>query len=553
MLSDIEIANAAQPLEITKIAKKLGLKSVDIEPYGHDKAKIARPTLERIKKNKKQGKLILVTAITPTPAGEGKSTVSIGLADALKRLKQNVALSLREPSLGPCFGIKGGACGGGYSQIIPMADINLNFTGDIHAITAANNLLSAMIDNHIKHGNALKIKKVFFKRAVDLNDRALREITVGLGGKINGEPRTDGFNITVASEIMAILCLAEDLTDLKKRIEKIIVAENDKGEPIYAKDLKAAGAMSAILKDAVLPNLVQTLEGTPAFVHGGPFANIAHGTSSVIAAKTALGLADYVVTEAGFGADLGAEKFFDIFGRLSGLFPSAVVLVATARALKMHGGVIKQDLSHENLNAIKSGFANLKAHIENLRKYNVNPIVAINKFATDTKKELNLIKKLCNEMGVQAVVSEGWEKGGKGCIALAKAVINNIKNPLKTVLYDTNLNLNEKIKKVATEIYGAKSVSYTKEATAALKKFEKWGYGKLPICVAKTQNSISHEKTWLGAPKGYDFPITEVRLSAGAGFVVVLSGTINTMPGLPIRPAAEDIDVTADGKVTGLF
>ena len=553
MLSDIEIANAAKPLEITKIAKKLGLKSVDIEPYGHDKAKIARPTLERIKKNKKQGKLILVTAITPTPAGEGKSTVSIGLADALKRLKQNVALSLREPSLGPCFGIKGGACGGGYSQIIPMADINLNFTGDIHAITAANNLLSAMIDNHIKHGNALKIKKVFFKRAVDLNDRALREITVGLGGKINGEPRADGFNITVASEIMAILCLAEDLTDLKKRIEKIIVAENTSGEPIYAKDLKAAGAMSAILKDAVLPNLVQTLEHTPAFVHGGPFANIAHGTSSVIAAKTALGLADYVVTEAGFGADLGAEKFFDIFGRLSGLFPSAVVLVATARALKMHGGVAKQDLSHENLNAIQAGFANLKAHIENLRKYNVNPIVAINKFATDTKKELNLIKKLCNETGVQAVISEGWEKGGKGCVALAKAVMEGIKNSSKTVLYETNLSLKEKIKKVATEIYGAKSVSYTKEAEDALKKFEKWGYGKLPICVAKTQNSISHEKNWLGAPKGYDFPITEVRLSAGAGFVVVLSGTINTMPGLPARPAAEDIDVTADGKVIGLF
>jgi formate--tetrahydrofolate ligase len=553
MLSDIEIANAATPFEIAKIAKKLGLKTADIEPYGHDKAKIARPTLERIKKNGKKGQLILVTAITPTPAGEGKSTVSIGLADALKRLKQNVALSLREPSLGPCFGIKGGACGGGYSQIIPMADINLNFTGDIHAITAANNLLSAMIDNHIKHGNTLKIKKVFFKRAVDLNDRALREITVGLGGKINGEPRADGFNITVASEIMAILCLAEDLTDLKKRIEKIIVAENASGEPIYAKDLKAAGAMAAILKDAVLPNLVQTLEHTPAFVHGGPFANIAHGTSSVIAAKTALGLADYVVTEAGFGADLGAEKFFDIFGRLSGLFPSAVVLVATARALKMHGGVAKQDLSHENMDAIKAGFANLKAHIENLRKYNVNPIVAINKFATDTKKELNLIKKLCNEMGSEAVISEGWEKGGRGCIALAKTVMRNIKNPAKTVLYNENLNLNEKIKKIATEIYGAKSVSYTKEAEEAIKKFEKWGYGKLPICIAKTQNSISHEKTWLGAPKGYDFPITEVRLSAGAGFVVVLSGTINTMPGLPIRPAAEDIDVTKDGKVIGLF
>ena len=553
MLSDIEIANAAKPSEINKIAKKLGLSTKDIEPYGHDKAKISRDALERIKQNGKQGKLILVTAITPTPAGEGKSTVSIGLADALKRLKKNVALSLREPSLGPCFGIKGGACGGGYSQIIPMADINLNFTGDIHAITAANNLLAALIDNHIKHGNALNIKKVFFKRCVDLNDRALREITIGLGGKINGEPRADGFNITVASEIMAILCLAEDLSDLKKRIEKIIIGENASGAPVYAKDLHAAGAMSAILKDAVLPNLVQTLEGTPAFVHGGPFANIAHGTSSVIAAKTALGLADYVVTEAGFGADLGAEKFFDIFGRISGLFPSAVVLVATARALKMHGGIAKENLNTENLPAIEKGFENLKAHIENLRKYNVNPVVAINKFAADTVKELNLIKKLCRNMGVKAVISEGWEKGGRGCINLAKAVDEVTNSPIKSVLYESNLKLKDKIKKVATEIYGAKSVSYTKEAEEAIEKFTKWGYGGLPICVAKTQNSISHEKTWLGAPKGYDFPVTEIRLSAGAGFAVVLSGAINTMPGLPKRPAAEDIDVTKEGKVTGLF
>lgn len=555
MLSDIEIANAAKVQEITRIAKKLGLTSADIEPYGHDKAKIARTTLNKLHKAPSKGKLILVTAITPTPAGEGKSTVSIGLADALHRLKKNVALSLREPSLGPCFGIKGGATGGGYSQLLPMADINLNFTGDIHAITAANNLLSALIDNHIKHGNALNIKKVLFKRCMDLNDRALREVTVSLGGKINGEPRQEGFNITVASEIMAILCLSENLADLKARIAKIIIAEDAKGNPIYAKDLNAVGAMAAILKDATLPNLVQTLEHTPAFVHGGPFANIAHGTSSVIAARTALSLADYVVTEAGFGADLGAEKFFDIFARKTNLYPNAVVLVATARALKMHGGIAKEDLKQENLPAIKTGFANLKAHIENLRRFGITPIVAINRFVSDTHKELNLIKKLCSEQDVTAVISEGWEKGGKGCINLAKEVLKQLEhNSAKpTLLYADKLPLKEKIAILATKIYGAKTVTYTEQALQDIQKFTHWGYGNLPICMAKTQNSISHDKNLLGAPHGYEFPITEIRLSAGAGFIVALSGSIMTMPALPKKPAAEDIDVTDDGKVMGLF
>ena len=556
MLSDIEIANAAKAQEINRIAKKLGLTPKDIEPYGHDKAKIARPTLKRLQKEAKKGKLILVTAITPTPAGEGKSTVSIGLADALHRLKKNVALSLREPSLGPCFGIKGGATGGGYSQLLPMADINLNFTGDIHAITAANNLLSALIDNHIKQGNELKIKKVLFKRCVDLNDRALREVTISQGGKINGEPRQESFNITVASEIMAILCLSEDIADLKARIAKIIIAEDENGNPIYAKDIHAVGAMAAILKDATLPNLVQTLEHTPAFVHGGPFANIAHGTSSVIAARAALSLSDYVVTEAGFGADLGAEKFFDIFARKTGLFPNAVVLVATARALKMHGGVAKEDLNKENLTALREGFANLRVHIENLKRFGITPIVAINRFIADTRKELNLIKKLCQEQDVSAIISEGWAKGGKGCIQLAKEVLNQLEKDPKqrpTTLYADKLPIKDKIEILAQKIYGAKTVTYSEEALRDIQKFTMWGYGELPICMAKTQNSISHDKRLLGAPKGYEFPITEIRLSAGAGFIVVLSGSIMTMPALPKRPAAEDIDVTDEGKVTGLF
>jgi len=552
MPTDIEIAQSIKPFKINRIAKQLKLSDEQIEAYGHYKAKIntSVPSL----KSGKKGQLILVTALTPTAAGEGKSTVSIGLADGLRRLKKNVCLALREPSLGPCFGIKGGATGGGWSQVIPMEDINLNFTGDIHAITAANNLLCAMIDNHIKHGNELKLKNIFFKRCVDLNDRALREIEIGLGGKLNGIPRKDGFNISVASEIMAILCLAENLADLKAKINQIVIGENEDGKPVYAKDLKAAGAMSAILKDAIKPNLVQTLEHTPAIIHGGPFANIAHGTSSVIAAKTALSLADYVVTEAGFGADLGAEKFFDIFGRLSGLSPNAVVLVATVRALKMHGGVAKEDLGNEDLSAIKNGFANLKAHIENIKKFGYTPVVAINRFVKDTTKELTLVKKLCQQEGVKAVISEGWGKGGKGCINLAKAVLETVEiNVTPKLLYTDNLLLEEKIKIIAKEIYGAGKVSFTNKAKKELAKFSSWGYGGLPICIAKTQNSISHDKNLLGAPKGYVFPITEVRLSAGAGFVVALSGNINTMPGLPKHPAAEEIDTDDNGNISGLF
>lgn len=556
MLSDIEIANAACPLPITTIARKLGLKAADIEPYGKYKAKISRQTLQHLPQ--KNAKLILVTAITPTPAGEGKSTVSIGLADAFHKLKQKVILALREPSLGPCFGIKGGAAGGGHSQIIPMDEINLNFTGDIHAITAANNLLAAMIDNHIKQGNDLKIEKVFFKRCLDLNDRALREVEIARGGKINGNPRIEGFNISTASEIMAIFCLAENLADLKNRLNQIVIGENSSGNPIFVKDLKAAGAMAAILKDAVLPNLVQTLEHTPALVHGGPFANIAHGTSSLIAARTALSLADYVVTEAGFGADLGAEKFFDIFARRSGIFPDAIVLVATIRALKMHGGVSKENLAKENLTALQQGFCNLKTHIENIRQFGREPIIALNRFITDSKKELELITRLCTEMGVTAVISDGWAKGGNGCKKLANTIISqlNLNQNLNTpsvLLYPDSLSLKEKITLLAQKIYRAANVSFTPQASADIEKFTHWGYGTLPVCMAKTQNSISHDKTWLGAPSNYTFPVTEVRLSAGAGFIVALSGEINTMPGLPKCPAAENIDVTEDGIITGLF
>ena len=548
MPTDIEIAQSVKPFKINQIAEELNLSDEDIEPYGHYKAKIQTKAAEQ------KGKLILVTAMTPTPAGEGKSTVSIGLADALRRLGKSVVLALREPSLGPCFGVKGGATGGGWSQVIPMEDINLNFTGDIHAITAANNLLAAMIDNHIKHGNELNIKKVLFKRCVDLNDRALREVEIGLGGKINGEPRKEGFNISVASEVMAIFCLAEDLQDLKRRLGEIIIAEDINGKPVYCRDIKAEGAMTAILKDAVKANLVQTLEHTPAIIHGGPFANIAHGTSSVIAAKTALSLGDYVVTEAGFGADLGAEKFFDIFARKTGLYPKAVVLVATARALKMHGGIEKTELNKEDLEAIKRGFANLKAHIRNMRKFGYNAIVAINRFQSDTTDELELIKALCQEEGAQAVVTEGWAKGGAGCEELARAVLSNIsEEKTPKLLYADEMLIEKKIETVAKEIYGAAEVTFTPEAKADIEKFTNWGYGKLPVCIAKTQNSISHDKNLLGAPEGYEFPITEVRLSAGAGFMVALSGSINTMPGLPKKPAAEGIDVDKDGNITGLF
>ncbi len=562
MLSDIEISNQAKPRVIKTIAKKINLFPQDLESYGQYKAKIRRTKLQELLKDstRPNGKLILVTALTPTAAGEGKSTVSIGLADGLRRLKKKVCLSLREPSLGPCFGIKGGATGGGMSQIIPMDEINLNFTGDIHAITAANNLLCALIDNHIKFGNELdfNIDKIRFRRCVDLNDRALRDVTIAQGGTINGTPRAEHFNISVASEIMAILCLAENLSDLKERLNKIVIGENSQGKPIFARDLKATGAMAAILKDAMLPNLVQTLEHTPAFVHGGPFANIAHGTSSVIAARTALKLADYVVTEAGFGADLGAEKFFDIFGRKSGLFPDAVILVATVRALKMHGGVKKENLSEENIEAVRSGFANLRKHIENLRQFGIEPFVAINRFTSDSLKELRVVQGLCMQEDVEAVITEGWEKGGEGCIDLAKTTIKRIKlnqkmNDKQHVLYDDSLPLKAKIEKIATTIYGAKDVSYTEASEAELAKLTEWGYSDLPICIAKTQNSISHDKNWLGAPSGYTFPITEIRLSSGAGFVVALSGEINTMPGLPRHPAAMDIDVDDNGVITGLF
>ena len=558
MLQDIEIANQAIPFKINKIAKKLNLSPEDISPYGYYKAKISRKTITNIEEHQKTGNLILVTALTPTPAGEGKSTVSIGLADAFNRLKKSVCLSLREPSLGPCFGVKGGATGGGYSQVIPMDEINLNFTGDIHAITSANNLLCAMIDNHIKHGNSLDIKKVFFKRCLDLNDRALREIKIALGGTLNGVPRDDSFNISVASEIMAILCLSTSLKDLKEKLNQIIIGENSKGAPIFAKDLKASGAMCAILKDAILPNLVQTLEHTPALIHGGPFANIAHGTSSVIATHTALKLADYVITEAGFGADLGAEKFFNIFSRKTNIYPKAIVLVATVRALKMHGGVEKKNLDNENLIAIEKGFANLKTHIENLKTFGYTPVVAINNFTKDTKKEINLVKKLCKLEGIEAIVSKGWEKGGKGCIELAKTIINQIEtnNNYQSHLhlsYPNVASLKEKIETIATKIYRAKNVSYTDNALKDLEKFTTWGYNNLPICIAKTQNSISHDKSLLGSPVDYTFPITSVRISAGAGFVVALSGDINTMPGLPKTPSAENIDVDDDGNIIGLF
>lgn len=578
MLSDIEISSSAKPFKINKIAKKLNLTSEDIIPYGHYKAKLSHQTLNTLlfSENKEEiysnnsalshplqyplrhpHKLILITAITPTPAGEGKSTVSIGLADALSSLGVKTALSLREPSLGPCFGSKGGACGGGYSQIIPMDEINLNFTGDLHAITAANNLLAAMIDNHIKNGNATNIAKICFERCLDMNDRALREIRTGLGGKKNGSPRTTGFNITAASEIMAILCLAENLSDLKQKLGNIIIAENKAGLPVYAKDIKAAGAMTALLKDAFCPNLVQTLEHTPAFVHGGPFANIAHGTSSVIAARSALALADCVITEAGFGADLGAEKFFDIFARKSNIYPSAVVLVATIRALKMHGGTPKEHLNRSAPTALVRGFSNLTAHINNIKKFGLTPIIAINRFATDSKEELKLVEKLCRQENTQAIIANGWEKGSKGCINLAKTVLNelNMNQNLQKIslLYPDNLPLKDKISQIARKIYNARAIKISTATKNKLNKFTRWGYGHLPICIAKTQNSISHDKNLLGAPEDYIFPITDVRLSAGAGFVVALSGEINTMPGLPPHPAAENIDIDENGIISGLF
>ena len=556
MLSDIEISQQNQPEPIGRIAEKAGLCEEDLELYGRYKAKIGFAKLRELAAEPLKGKLILVTAITPTPAGEGKSTISIGLADALQLSRKKVMLALREPSLGPCFGLKGGATGGGYSQIVPMEDINLHFTGDIHALTAANNLLAAMIDNHIKQGNELHInpQSICWRRCLDLNDRALRNIEIAMGGSTDGLPRRDGFDISVASEIMAILCLAEDINDLKKRLSAIIIGKTYDGKYVTAGEIKAVGAMAALLKDAIRPNLVQTLAKTPALVHGGPFANIAHGCNSLIATKTALRLADYVVTEAGFGADLGAEKFFDIKCRAGGLEPAAVVLVATVRALKMHGGVDKDKLGEENTEALRKGFANLKIHLENLAKFGVPTVAAINRFATDSTAEITLLQELCAEAGVTAVTATCWENGGKGALALAFEVCRAVEEPNGFgPLYDDNLPLKEKISLIAKEIYRAGGVTFSDKAVSKLAEFESQGYGKLPVCIAKTQNSISDDPKRKGAPQGYNFTVNDVRLSAGAGFVVALAGNILTMPGLPLRPAAERIDVDENGVISGLF
>lgn len=556
MLSDIEIAQMAHMLPITEVAGKLGIGEEDIELYGRYKAKLSMDLIKRVQ-DKPDGKLILVTAITPTPAGEGKSTTTVGLAQGLAKIGQKVIVALREPSLGPCMGIKGGAAGGGYSQVVPMEDINLHFTGDFHAITSAHMLLAAMLDNHIQQGNALNIdpRRIVWKRVVDMNDRELRNIVVGLGGKAHGVPRQDGFDITVASEVMAILCLATGLHDLKERLSKIIVAYDYSGNPITAGMLKAQGAMAALLKDAVKPNLVQTLENVPAIIHGGPFANIAHGCNSVMATKTALKLADYTITEAGFGADLGAEKFFDIKCRYAGLKPDAVVLVATVRALKMHGGVPKTDLATPDVEAVKRGIVNLEKHIENIKQYGLPLVVAINAFAQDTPEELEAIRSHCAAHGVNVALSEVFAKGGEGGIELAKEVValaTSGKADFK-LLYGEELSLKEKIETIAKKIYGAVGVNYTKEANNALKDFEKMGYGHLPVCMAKTQYSFSDDPALLGRPEGFEITIKNCRIAAGAGFVVVLTGDIMTMPGLPKVPAAEKIDVSDDGVISGLF
>lgn len=556
MLSDIEIAQKAHMLPITEVAAKLGIGEEDIELYGRYKAKLSMDLIKRVQ-DKPDGKLILVTAITPTPAGEGKSTTTVGLAQGLAKIGQKVIVALREPSLGPCMGIKGGAAGGGYSQVVPMEDINLHFTGDFHAITSAHMLLAAMLDNHIQQGNALNIdpRRVVWKRVVDMNDRELRNIVVGLGGKAHGVPRQDGFDITVASEVMAILCLATGLHDLKERLSKIIVAYDYSGNPITAGMLKAQGAMAALLKDAVKPNLVQTLENVPAIIHGGPFANIAHGCNSVMATKTALKLADYTITEAGFGADLGAEKFFDIKCRYAGLKPDAVVLVATVRALKMHGGVPKTELATPDVEAVKRGIVNLEKHIENIKQYGLPLVVAINAFAQDTPEELEAIRSHCAAHGVNVALSEVFAKGGEGGIELAKEVValaTSGRADFK-LLYGEELSLKEKIETIAKKIYGAVGVNYTKEANNALKDFEKMGYGHLPVCMAKTQYSFSDDPALLGRPEGFEITIKNCRIAAGAGFVVVLTGDIMTMPGLPKVPAAEKIDVSDDGVISGLF
>ena len=556
MLSDIEIAQQAKMQKITDVAAKLGISEDDIELYGKYKAKLSYDLIRRVK-DKKDGKLILVTAITPTPAGEGKSTTTVGLAQGLAKLGKKVIVALREPSLGPCMGIKGGAAGGGYSQVVPMEDINLHFTGDFHAITSAHMLLAAMLDNHIQQGNALNIdpRRIAWKRVVDMNDRELRNIVVGLGGKAHGVPRQDGFDITVASEVMAILCLASSLHDLKERLAKIIVAYDYNGNPVTAGQIKAQGAMAALLKDAVKPNLVQTLENVPAIIHGGPFANIAHGCNSVMATQTGLKLADYTITEAGFGADLGAEKFFDIKCRYAGLKPDAAVIVATVRALKMHGGVPKTDLKTPNVEAVKKGLVNLEKHIENVKKFGVPCVVAINIFAQDTAEELEAVREHCAKHGVNVALSDVFAKGGEGGIDLAKEVIAlaDSSESKFAPIYPLDMSLKGKIETIAKEIYGADGVNYTKEADKALKEFEELGYGNLPICMAKTQYSFSDDPALLGRPSGFKITIRNCRIAAGAGFIVVLTGDVMTMPGLPKVPAAEKIDVTDDGVISGLF
>ncbi|WP_139905928.1 formate--tetrahydrofolate ligase [Clostridium thermarum] len=556
MKSDIEIAQSATMEKIAVIAEKIGLTEEDIDLYGKYKCKISLDVLDR-HKEKKDGKLILVTAINPTPAGEGKSTVTVGLGQALCKMKKNAIIALREPSLGPVFGVKGGAAGGGYAQVVPMEDINLHFTGDFHAITSANNLLCAAIDNHIHQGNSLNIdlRRIVFKRVIDMNDRALREIVVGLGGKINGFPREEGFMITVASEIMAILCLAKNLMDLKERFGNIIVAYNINGEPVYCRDLNVHGAMALLMKDAIKPNLVQTLENTPAIIHGGPFANIAHGCNSILATKIALKLGDFVVTEAGFGADLGAEKFMNIKCRFGQLAPSCVVIVATIRALKHHGGVKKDMLSKPDVEALARGIENLHKQIENVKKFGVPAVVAINRFVTDSNEEIQFIKQFCDSIEVPVALTEVWEKGGEGGLELAKAVLETIKHKSGDfkLLYDEKLPIREKMRIIAREIYGAKDVSFDKNAEKQIAEIEKLGLDKRPICVAKTQYSLSDDPQLLGRPEGFTINVKEVRVSNGAGFIVVLTGDIMTMPGLPKVPAAERMDIQQDGSITGLF
>ena len=556
MKSDIQIAQEAKMEPIKNIAEKLGLGEEDIEYYGKYKCKISLDVYDKVKDNK-DGKLVLVTAINPTPAGEGKSTVTVGLGEALNKMGKNTVIALREPSLGPVFGIKGGAAGGGYAQVVPMEDINLHFTGDMHAITSANNLLCAAIDNHIHQGNALRIdsRRITFKRVMDMNDRALRHIIVGMGGKVNGFVREDGFTITVASEIMAILCLAHDLEDLKERMGNIVIGYNLDGEPVYAKQLEVQGAMALLMKDAIKPNLVQTLENTPALIHGGPFANIAHGCNSIMATKLALKLGDIAITEAGFGADLGAEKFFDIKCRYGNLKPDCVVIVATIRALKHHGGVGKNDLNVPNVEALAKGMTNLEKQIENVKKFNVTPVVAINKFVSDSEEEVQYIKDFCNKIGVKVALSDVWAKGGEGGIELGEIVLETLENSNSDFkpIYDEKASIEEKIATIAKEIYGAAKVNYTPAAKKQIAELEKFNLDKLPICMAKTQYSLSDDASLLGRPEGFEITVKEVKVSNGAGFVVVLTGNIMTMPGLPKVPAANRMDILNNGEIVGLF